>query len=352
MQFRRRPCRTASAPISKIRHRSVPGKEAGPSLIGVFGGDCRGDLAIAEIEHDAIRLEPAASGTFAARERGPMIDEVLDFGDRLRWRRNADRSIQPNRKAPVGTCLVIGPDQGWGEAVSFVAGGRPKCAVELRSKSDKLDPVLIGEPWDLLAQGVFENGRAVGFEEYACGLAFGVLDNRDVRGARLLLVTPINRSAAVFATEGNGGVLHQPHTLRMNTGLFGATASRSWRFWNWPSLSCFGSLKYRSGGSPSGVSTIHSPGAAFLAAPSTTATIASMERSPEIAMPAQAFLTLPIHVGMPVEKPRHGGAAAKIDRARVRRDIAGDFIVGPDHAYSAVRDRDRRGDAGRAIEGQ
>ena len=50
-----------------------------------------------------------------------------------------------------------------------------------------------------------------------------------LRGARLLLVTPINRSAAVFATEGNGGVLHQPHTLRMNTGLFGATASRSWR---------------------------------------------------------------------------------------------------------------------------
>ena len=69
-------------------------EEARPLLIGIFGGNRGGNLAVAEVEHHAIGPKAPAAGAFSAGERGPVIHQVLDVRDGLGGRRHADGSHQ------------------------------------------------------------------------------------------------------------------------------------------------------------------------------------------------------------------------------------------------------------------
>ena len=67
------------------------------------------------------------------------------------------------------------------------------------------------------------------------------------------------------------------HAVYIRAVCSGATASRSWRFGKRPSVNCSGWLMYSCGGSPMGMSTIHSPAGVDCAARLTTSTMSATE---------------------------------------------------------------------------
>ena len=170
-----------------------------------------------------------------------------------------------------------------------------------------------------------------------------------LRGARVCAVTPMVRSAAEFATDGKGGVLHHPQTLRMKTGLFGRHDVE---------VMTRGKATLRE---LRGVVDVSERRIAerrqndpFAGRGLFDGTFHDRDNLVDRPQPRDrnagaGFQTLPVHMGVPVEEARHGRTPAEIDGLDPRRSLARDLLVGADRHYPSVRDCERRGDARAAV---
>src|SRR5215831_16229908 len=95
----------------------------------------------------------------------------------------------------------------------------------------------------------------------------------------------------------------------------GATASRSWRFGKRPSVNCSGRLMYSCGGSPMGMSTIHSPAGVVCAARFNVDDVGHGVQAGDGDATAR-LETFPVRMRMRVEEARQYRTTLKVDEPR------------------------------------
>ena len=240
-------------------HRLV--EMPGPLIVRIAGRDDVGDGRVGmAAEIDAFHAQDVVAAAAAAGRAGIVIEQV-DQPFVVEGRaRHADRRVHAQRQCVALGVLAVGADHRRREAVPFVERGRARRRIGVRAEPYALDAIAILEARQVAKQRVFQDRHEVALEEHAGRLAARVLDDLDIvrRGGVARHAGARRAPASWRPTETAGGSTSPtprgcrprgrapPHRGRAGSGKR-------------PSVNWSGRLMYSCGGSPIGISTIHSP---------------------------------------------------------------------------------------------